>query len=129
MCRAIRFAHRRRDGNFAADVTLEPGVNEISVTARDRVGNEVTETRRVAFFPYSTRWTVAGASGGGDLMVFLDVTDPAGAAVEVDSATAELVDEDGDVEVSEERRTATAATARTSAARPRAPTPCAGCSS
>jgi hypothetical protein len=87
------------DGNFAADVTLVPGPNEVVLTLRDRVGNELSETRRVAHFPYTTTWKVAGESGRGNLTVSLDVTDPAGAAVQVDSARAELVREDGGVEV------------------------------
>ncbi|HEX7254833.1 MAG TPA: carboxypeptidase regulatory-like domain-containing protein [Gaiellaceae bacterium] len=90
------------DGNFAAEVTLAPGANELVVTARDRVGNEVTETRRVAHFPYTTRWTVAGAQGQGQLNVFLDIADPAGRPVRVDSARAELVRGDGSVEAAAE---------------------------
>jgi outer membrane protein assembly factor BamB len=86
------------DGNFAADVTLVPGPNELVVTARDEVGNETTETRRVAYFPYATSWKVAGENGRGNLTVSLDVTDPDDARVQVDSARAELVRADGTVE-------------------------------
>jgi hypothetical protein len=86
------------DGNFAADVTLVPGENALVVTARDRVGNEISETRRVAYFPYTTRWITAGERGRRPLNVFLDITDATGAAIQVDSARAELVREDGSVE-------------------------------
>ena len=90
------------DGNFAADVTLAPGPNELVVTARDCLGNETTETRRVAFFAYSTQWKTAGDKGRGTLNAFLDITDATGAAVRVDSARAELVRENGSVEATAE---------------------------
>lgn len=88
------------DGNFAADVTLAEGENELTVVARDRVGNETRETRRVAFFDYDADWQVAGAQGQGSLTAFLDLTNAAGDPVQVDSALAELVREDGTVEAS-----------------------------
>ena len=72
------------------------------MTARDEVGNETTETRRVAFFAYSTQWNTAGDRGRGNLNAFLDITDATGAPVRVDSAWAELVREDGGVEASAE---------------------------
>jgi hypothetical protein len=86
------------DGNFAAEVTLVPGANDLVLAARDRVGNETTETRRVAYFPYTARWKAAGDAGRGTLNAFLDITDATGAPIQVDSARAELVREDGGVQ-------------------------------
>ena len=88
------------DGAFAADVDLVAGENTIVVTARDRVGNETTETRTVAYFDYDTAWQVTGEVGRGTLTAFLRLTDSAGRSLRVDSVTAELVDEAGVVTVS-----------------------------
>ena len=88
------------DGTFAADVDLVEGENTLVVTARDRVGNETTETRTVAYFDYGTAWQVTGEKGRGSLIAFLRLTDPAGRSLQVDSVTAELVDEEGAVQVS-----------------------------
>jgi hypothetical protein len=92
------------DGRFAADVRLAEGENTITVTARDRLGNETTESRKVAFFAYTTRWHVAGAQGQGELHAFLDVTTAADASVQADSVNTELVEADGDVAASAEMR-------------------------
>ncbi|HVM16336.1 MAG TPA: carboxypeptidase regulatory-like domain-containing protein [Gaiellaceae bacterium] len=89
------------DGGFAAEVTLAPGTNELTVVARDRAGNVASETRRVAYYPYSTRWTVGGGQGQGELNVFLDITDAAGAAVRATDVRAELVRPDGSVEAAQ----------------------------
>jgi hypothetical protein len=91
------------DGNFAADVQLAEGPNEITVVARDSLGNETSETRHVAFFRYGAALSVVGDRGKakGRLTAFLDLTNAAGQPVQVDSAVAELVREDGTVEVSE----------------------------
>jgi hypothetical protein len=85
------------DGAFAADVDLVEGENTLTVVARDRVGNETTETRKVAYFAYTLDWQVAGEKGRGELQAILRIRDAAGRAVEVDSVTAELVDDDGEV--------------------------------
>jgi hypothetical protein len=89
------------DGAFAADVDLVEGENTIVVTARDRVGNETTETRTVAYFDYGTAWQVTGEKGRGTVNALLRLTDSAGRSLQVDSVTAELVDEDGVVQVSQ----------------------------
>jgi hypothetical protein len=90
------------DGNFAAEVQLAEGPNEITVVARDRLGHETSETRRVAFFRYGAAWSVAADKGRkGTLTAFLDLTNAAGTPIRVDSAIAQLVRDDGGVEVSE----------------------------
>ncbi len=89
------------DGAFAADVDLVEGENTIVLTARDRVGNETTETRTVAYYDYGTAWQVSGESGRGNMNAFLRLTDSAGRSLRVDSVTAELVDESGAVTVSQ----------------------------
>ena len=92
------------DGAFAADVDLVEGENTLTVVARDRVGNETTETRRVRYFAYDTAWQVAGANGNGTLNAFLRITDAAGGSVQVSSVLAELVAADGSVAVAEAMR-------------------------
>jgi glucodextranase-like protein/Big-like domain-containing protein len=92
------------DGNFAAEVQLAEGENEINLVARDRLGNETSETRRVAFFRYSAAWSVVGEKGKGILTAFLDLKNAAGTPIRVDSAVAELVRVDGTVQVSEAMR-------------------------
>jgi hypothetical protein len=88
------------DGSFATDVDLVEGENTLTVTARDNVGNETTETRTVAYFAYTADWQTAGEKGRGELQAILRIRNAAGELVEVDSAVAELVDEDGAVVVS-----------------------------
>lgn len=89
------------DGAFAADVALAEGENRLTVVARDRVGNETSESRSVRSFRYRPEWQVAGEHGNGRLNVFLRVFDPlVGSGVRVDSARAELVRADGGVAVS-----------------------------
>jgi hypothetical protein len=89
------------DGVFAADVDLVAGENTVTVTARDRVGNETTETRTVAYFDYETAWQVTGANGRGTVVAHLRLTDAAGRSLEVDSVVAQLVDGDGAVTASQ----------------------------
>ncbi|HEX6131743.1 MAG TPA: carboxypeptidase regulatory-like domain-containing protein [Actinomycetota bacterium] len=88
------------DGAFAADVDLVAGENTLTVTARDRVGNETTETRTVAYFDYDAAWQVTGDKGRGTLVAHLRLTDAAGTSLRVDSAVAELVDAAGAVTAS-----------------------------
>ena len=92
------------DGAFAADVDLAEGENTLTVVARDRVGNERTETRTVRYFAYETAWQVPGANGSGTLNAFLQITDAAGRSVQVASVLAELVAADGTVAASEAMR-------------------------
>ena len=93
-----RAAALAANGAFTAEVALEEGVNQLTVMARDRVGNETTETRAVRSFRYRPEWEVAGGTGNGRLNVFLRVLDPrAGSGIQVDSARAELVRADGSV--------------------------------
>ncbi len=91
-------------GAFAADVDLAEGENTLTVVARDRVGNETTETRTVRYFAYDTAWQVAGDRGTGALLAFLTITDAAGDSVQVDTVLAALVAADGSVAVSEPMR-------------------------
>jgi hypothetical protein len=93
------------DGSFAADVDLAPGENTLTVVARDRVGNETRETRTVAYFTWTAEWGLAGEQGRGVVHATLELTDGR-FKTQVDAATAELVDEDGEVVVSEEMRLA-----------------------
>jgi hypothetical protein len=88
------------DGSFSVDVPLAEGVNTVTVTARDRVGNETSESRSVRSFRYATAWQVAGERGKGALQVFLRITDAGGQALQVDSATAQLIEAGGAVTVS-----------------------------
>ena len=85
------------DGAFAADVDLVEGENTLTVTARDRVGNETTERRTVAYYAYTAAWQVSGENGRGELQAFLRIRNAAGQLVQVDSVTAELVAQNGTV--------------------------------
>src|SRR5690606_6496035 len=83
------------DGTFEVVVPLVEGVQDVTVVATDSVGNDVTETRQVAYYAYDAEWTLAGGKGKVQL-VKVALTDALGDRVQVDGAVLELW-QDGEV--------------------------------
>ena len=82
-------------------MALAEGVNTLTVVARDRVGNETSQTRSVRSFAYRPEWELAGENGKGRFHAFVRVLDPrVGAGIPVDSVRVELLRADGTVAVS-----------------------------
>jgi len=90
------------DGSWSTSIGLVEGANTIGVVAVDALGNETSEAREVGYVPYSASWQVPG--GPSTLVVLLDIADADGAAVEVESARLEVLDEAGSVVADEPMR-------------------------
>ncbi|HLS40382.1 MAG TPA: hypothetical protein VK038_06440, partial [Ornithinicoccus sp.] len=83
------------DGTFGAEVSLDPGVNEVTVTATDAVGNEVSQTREVVHVPLTAEWETPGQ--GRARPVHLYLTDPDSNPVQVEAVVLQLL-QDGEVQ-------------------------------
>ncbi len=83
------------DGTFGAEVSLDPGVNEVTVTATDAVGNEVSQTREVVHVPLTAEWETPGQGRAGPVHLYL--TDPDSNPVQVEAVVLQLL-QDGEVQ-------------------------------